>query len=77
VIVMACGGIDHTNVQVVIEKTSVREIHVGLRTPVTSPMRHRNSNISMGPSRKNEYQRFVVLEKNVAQLVRAASTCGV
>ncbi|MGA9800210.1 MAG: copper homeostasis protein CutC [Terriglobales bacterium] len=73
VIVMACGGIDHKNVQVVIEGASVREIHVGLRTPITSPMRHRNASISMGPSRRNEYQRFVVLERNVAQLVRAAS----
>jgi len=73
VIVVACGGINHQNVRAVIEKTSVREIHVGLRTPVASPMRHRNRNISMGPTPRNEYQRFVVLEENVAQLVRAAS----
>jgi copper homeostasis protein len=77
VIVMACGGIEHKNVQVVIEKTSVREIHVGLRTPVTSPMRRRNPNISMGPFRRNEYQRFVVLEGDVEQLVRAASVYNV
>jgi copper homeostasis protein len=73
VIVMACGGIDHENVQAVIDKTSVREIHVGLRTPVASPVRYRNNNISMGPFPGNEYQRFVVLEENVARLVRAAS----
>ncbi len=70
-IIMACGGIDHQNVQDVLEKTSVREIHVGLRTPIASPMRYRNNVISMGPFRGSEYQRFVVLEENVAQLVRA------
>jgi copper homeostasis protein len=72
-IIMGCGGIDHQNVQSVLKKTSVREIHVGLRTPIASPMRYRNNTISMGPFRGNEYQRFVVLEENVAQLVRAAS----
>ena len=73
VIIMACGGIDHQNVQSVLKKTSVREIHVGLRTPIASPMRNRNNAISMGPFPGNEYQRFVVLEENVAQLVRAAA----
>jgi copper homeostasis protein len=72
-IIMGCGGIDHQNVQSVIEKTSVREIHVGLRTPIASSMRYRNNAISLGPFRGNEYQRFVVLEENVAQLVRAAA----
>jgi copper homeostasis protein len=73
VIIMACGGIDHQNVQSVLKKTSVREIHVGLRTPIATPMRYRNNAISMGPFPGNEYQRFVVLEENVAQLVRAAA----
>jgi len=74
---MACGGIDHQNVQDVLEQTSVREIHVGLRTPIASPMRYRNDVISMGPFRGREYQRFVVLEENVAQLVRAAAALDI
>jgi copper homeostasis protein len=73
VIIMACGGINHQNVQRVVEATFVREIHAGLRTPIASPMRYRNENISMGPFQSNEYQRSVVLEDTVAQLVRAAS----
>ncbi len=73
VIIMACGGINAQNVRVVLEKTGVREIHVGLRTTVASPMRYRNENISMGTQEGNEYQRFVVLEDKVAQLIRAAS----
>jgi copper homeostasis protein len=77
VIIMACGGIDQQNVQSVLEKTSVREIHVGLRTPVVSPMRYRKNDISMGPFRGDEYERFIVQEENVAQLVRAAAALGI
>jgi copper homeostasis protein len=73
VIVMACGGINDQNVQAVVEQTGVREIHVGLRTPIASPMRYQNQNISMGTIPESEYRRFVVLEEKVAQLVRAAS----
>ena len=35
-------------------------------------MRYRSKNISMGPSRGNEYQRFVVLEEKVAQISTSA-----
>jgi copper homeostasis protein len=73
VIVMACGGIDADNLRAVIEKTGVREVHVGLRTPIVSPMRYRNENIAMGTVRGSEYQRFIVQEDRVARLLRAAS----
>lgn len=76
VIVMACGRIEVQNVQAVVEKTGVREIHVGLRTPIASPMRYRNEVISMGTTNGNEYRRFIVLEDNVARLLRAASAGG-
>jgi hypothetical protein len=36
-------------------------------------MRYRKENISMGTLEGNEYQRFIVLEDKVAQLIRAAS----
>ena len=72
-VIMACGGINAQNVQTVVEKTAVREIHVGLRTAVASPMRYRNENISMGSIAGNEYQRYIVLEEKVARLIRAAS----
>jgi copper homeostasis protein len=73
VIVMACGGIDDKNVQHIVKQTGVREIHVGLRTPIPSPMRHRNDHISMGNLRDSEYQRFVVMEERVKRLLVAAS----
>jgi copper homeostasis protein len=40
VIVMACGGIDAENLRAVINQTGAREVHVGLRTPMASPMRY-------------------------------------
>jgi copper homeostasis protein len=72
VIIMAGGGIDDQNVQVVLEKTGVREIHAGLKTIVESPMKYRSKGISMGTSAGREYRRFVVRESIVAQLIRAA-----
>lgn len=71
VIIMACGGIDDQNVQAVIEKTGVREIHAALRTAVQSPMKYRGKSISMGTSGGGEHQRFVVPEDKVERLVRA------
>lgn len=76
IIIMACGGIDDQNVQTIIEQTGVRQIHVGLRTLVASPMRYRNENISMGILKGYEYQRYVVLEDKVERLLRAASGHG-
>jgi copper homeostasis protein len=76
VIIMACGGIDAQNVKAIVEKTGVREIHVGLKTSVASPMRYRNENISMGTVEGSEYQRFIVLEDRVERLLRAARACG-
>jgi hypothetical protein len=39
---------------------------------VQSPMRHRNEKISMGPLAGHEYERLVVLEESVRQLIREA-----
>jgi copper homeostasis protein len=70
---MAGGGIDERNAASIIEKTGVREIHVGLRSPVASSMLHRNPKISMGTAAGLEYQRFQVLEENVLKLHRAVA----
>jgi|HubBroStandDraft_1064217.scaffolds.fasta_scaffold00097_25 copper homeostasis protein len=71
--IMACGGIDDQNAASIIEQTGVREIHVGLRSPVASPMLHRNAQIAMGTASGLEYQRFQVLEENVLSLHRAVA----
>jgi len=72
IIIMAAGGINDQNIEAVIKQTGVREIHVGLRTSVASPMLFVNENISMGTIKGQEYQRFVVTEDSVKRLIRAA-----
>ena len=72
VIVMAGGGIDDQNVEAVVKQTGVQEVHVGLRTPIASPMRFVKGNISMGTIKGQEYQRSVVTEDSVKRLLRAA-----
>ena len=71
--IMACGGINDDNAVRIVEQTGVREIHVGLRSPIDSPMLHQNPQISMGAAPGFEYQRFQVLEENVTSLHRAVA----
>jgi copper homeostasis protein len=66
--IMAGGGIGHHDAAAIIEKTGVREIHVGLSTPVPSPMRHHNPRLSMGKVQGREYERVHVLEEDVRNL---------
>jgi copper homeostasis protein len=69
--IMAGGGIGHHDAAAIIERTGVREIHVGLSTPVPSPMRHHNPRLSMGKVQGREYERVQVLEENVRDLQNA------
>ena len=71
--VMAGAGIGHEEAAGIIEATGVREIHVGLSSPVTSPMLYRNLRVSMGKAPGREYHRMQVLEENVRKLVHAIS----
>jgi copper homeostasis protein len=70
IMVMAGSGIKTENARSLVEQTGVREIHVGLRSAVPSPMLHRNPRIALGTVENREYQRFAVLEENVAKLCR-------
>lgn len=68
IIIMAGGGIGHHDAAAIIKRTGVREIHVGLSTPVPSPMRYRNLKLSMGKVAGREYERVQVLEEHVRNL---------
>jgi copper homeostasis protein len=70
---MACGGIKHDNAASIIERTGVREIHVGLRSPVVSPVINHNPRISVGTASASDLQRFQVLEEDVRSLHRAVA----
>jgi len=73
IVIMAGGRIGIRNAPSIIERTGVKEIHVGLGSPVDSPMLHRNSRLSLGKAQGREYQRTEVLEESVRKLVRAVS----
>jgi copper homeostasis protein len=69
VIVVPAGGIAGSEVRQLVEGTGASEIHVGLGNMVASPMRYRNERVSLGSTRGREYQRLVVLEDSVRNLV--------
>src|SRR5215831_1521603 len=46
--IIAGSGINTASASKIVERTGVREIHVGLRSTESSPMRYRNSRVSMG-----------------------------
>lgn len=71
IIIMAGGRIGISNASTIVERTGVREIHVGLASPVRSPMIHRNTRLSLGKAQGREYQRTQVLEESVRELTRA------
>jgi len=72
--IMAGGRIGTHDARTVIEETGVTEIHVGLATPVNSPMLHRNSSLSLGRAQGREYQRTQVVEEDVRELIRSISS---
>lgn len=69
--VIASGGIKRDNATSIVERTGVREIHVGLGSTVASLMLHRNPRVSMGSARGREYQRRHVIEEDVINLRNA------
>lgn len=71
ILVMPGSGIKPENVCGLVEHTGAREIHVGLRSVVPSPMRYQNPRIAMGSVAGREYERSVVLEENVRKLCAA------
>ncbi len=68
IIVMPGSGIKPENVRAFLQQTGAKEIHVGLRSAVESPMQHRNLRLAMGATPSHEYQRFAVHEEDVRRL---------
>ena len=69
--IMAGSGIKPENARSLVDQTGVKEVHVGLRSVMPSPMVHRNPRVSMGSVEGHEYERYVVLEERVRNLCRA------
>lgn len=69
--IMAGSGIKPDNARGLIQQTGVKEIHVGLRTAMTSCMQFRNPHVAMGSVKDREYERSQVLEDDVRKLCTA------
>jgi len=70
--IMAGGSIGHRDAPTIVERTGVREIHVGLSSSVASAMRYRNPRVAISKAGR-EYERGQVLEEDVRMLQRALS----
>ncbi len=69
--IMPGSGIKPENAQRIVVESGVRDVHAGLGTTVAGPMRFRNPHLVMGKAAEREYQRTVVLEKDVRRLCAA------
>lgn len=70
--IIVAGGINAGNVREIVERTGVREVHAGLRSPTPSPMQFRNPRVQFGPG-GNEYERVGVNEDDVRRLVETVA----
>ena len=76
IVVMPGSGIRPENARSLVERTGVKEVHVGLRSVVPSPMLHHNPRVSMGAVERREYRRYVVLEEQVRKLCSALASAS-
>jgi copper homeostasis protein len=74
VIILVGGGMKPHSAPKVVAETGAKEIHAGLRTTMEGPMRYRNEKLVMGTIPGLEYNRTVVLEKDVEALVKAVNS---
>ncbi len=73
IVVMACGGLDETNVADVIWKTGVSEVHFTAFESVESEMEFRNDTVAMGSEDAgSEYVRQVTSAEKVRRVIEAA-----
>lgn len=70
--IIVAGGINAGNVREIVERTGVREVHAGLRSPTPSPMQFRNPRVQFGPG-ANEYERARVNQEDVRRLVETVA----
>ncbi len=73
IVVMPGSGIKPDNARSLVDRTGVKEVHVGLRSAIESPMLHRNPRVSIGTVAGREYQRYIVQEEQVRNLCSALS----
>lgn len=72
IVVMACGGIDESNIAEISDQTGAREFHFTAFEEIESAMEHRNDGVSMGSAEAgSEYVRRVTSSDKVRQVIEA------
>jgi copper homeostasis protein len=72
IVVMACGGIDETNIREISDQTGASELHFAAFEELESTMEHRNEGVSMGSDEaRSEYVRRVTSAEKVRQVIEA------
>ncbi len=71
--VMACGGLNETNIADVISATGVSEVHFTAFETIKSKMQHRNDAVAMGSEGAgSEYLRNVTSAEKIKRIIAAA-----
>lgn len=68
IILLAGAGVSSGNAKDIIIQTGIRELHASARSTVSSAMRFRNSQVSMGNKGSDEYSRLITDADIVKQL---------
>lgn len=68
IIIMPGGGIDESNVAMIVTATKVRELHLTGRSPVESDMIFRRQGINMGIKGLNEFSRKVADTERIKKI---------
>lgn len=68
IILLAGAGVSSGNAKDIIIQTGIRELHASARSTVSSAMRFRNSQVSMGNKDSDEYSRLITDADIVKQL---------
>jgi copper homeostasis protein len=75
--IMAGGGVRPQNVQKLAQATGASHFHAALRTSIPSPFGYRKTSLHLGDPTRDEYTRFVVLDRDVRALRQAIDSIAV
>ncbi len=68
IIFVAAGGVSPENVEEIVAKTGVKEVHASAKTTIGSSMKFKRDGVSMGKADEDEYSRISTTEKLVAMI---------
>jgi len=75
IIIMPGGGITEHNVNELIAKTKVKEVHGSLRSRVIGKMQYRNDRSSVGSGSSNDYERMESDQERIRNVINSLRSC--